>query len=127
MIIDDFERTHLCKSWSDLRKILCRRNDNGCNEFRIYNKNEYPQLYILVNDNKACVHFFYTQDDCGSYVCCDDIVINKQDVTKFYIGLGTEATEISNELVIPFSKIFIIVKDFYYYLSKSSNVSWFDL
>lgn len=127
IIVDDFKETTICKSWDALKEILYHKNDKNCNEFRIYNENEYPQLYILVNDDKACVHYFHTQDDCGSYAYCENFTINKRDVTKFYIGSETEATEISNELVIPFSKIFIIAKDFFLSLNKSKNISWFDL
>lgn len=127
IIVDDLKKTTICKSWDALKEILYNKNDKNCNEFRIYNENEYPQLYILVNDDKACVHFFRTSNDCGSYAYCENFTINKQNVTKFYIGLGTETTEISNELVIPFSKIFIIAKDFFLSLDKSKNISWFDL
>ncbi|HEX7715344.1 MAG TPA: Imm1 family immunity protein [Bacillota bacterium] len=114
-----------CESIEALNRILASRDENGFNEFELYGSEKCPYLSILVNDNLACVHFFEFEDDCGHYAYCDKELLVEDGYTTFYIG-STE-TEISNDLVIPFSLVQVAAQDFFLTSKMSEKLKWFEL
>jgi hypothetical protein len=116
-----------CSNLEDLNSILTNRHENNVNEFELYGDEKYPYLTVLVNDQWACVHYFESEDDCGHYAYCNENLLNEDDYTTFYIGSPTAETEISNNLVIPFSLAIEIAQDFFIHLKMSEKVKWFEL
>lgn len=114
-----------CESLEALNRILAIRNEKNCNEFEVYGSEKYPYLAILVNDNLACVHFFESEDNCGYYAYCDEKWLAENGYTIFYIN--ATKTEISNDLVIPFSLAQVVAHDFFLTSKMSEKMKWFEL
>lgn len=127
MKVFDFGGKVDCSSLEELNSTLANRHENNINEFELYGDGQYPYLTILVNGQWACVHFFQSEDDCGHYASCDENLLNEDGYTTFYIGLPTAETEISNNLVIPFSLALTIAQDFFLFSKMSEKVKWFEL
>lgn len=43
------------------------------------------------------------------------------------MGSPTTETEISNQLVVPFSQAFVAAQDYFLYLKMSEKLKWFEL
>lgn len=116
-----------CTTLEELNIILSSRHENNSNEFELRGNKEYPFMTILVKDEWACVHFFENEDDCGHYASSNEKVLDEDGYTVFYMGSTTSETEISNQLVIPFSTSVTVAKEFFTTLEMPKCIEWFEL
>jgi hypothetical protein len=127
MKVYHFDDVTDCESLEALNNTLMIRHENGSNEFELHGSGEYPFMTIIVKNELACVHFFENEDDCGHYAYCDEKLLEEDGYTTFYIGSATSETEVSNELVIPFSLALMAAQDFFLFLKMTENLKWFEL
>ncbi len=116
-----------CTNIEELNSVLANKHENNSNEFELRGNEEYPFMTILVKGEWACVHFFENEDDCGHYAYSDKKVLDEDGYTTFYMGSATSETEISNQLVIPFSTAINVAKEFFTTSEMSKCVEWFEL
>ncbi len=125
MIIEDFWDEKKLNSVDELRDVLKKRTTSGCNEVVMYVDIEYPQLRILLKDIFACVHYFFSEEDCGSYA--SSASQNKENAASFIpfeVEPHGEIIEVSTEMVVDENAAFEIAKYFYDNHAKSPFFHW---
>lgn len=127
MVVIEFGKQQQCNSIISLRKVLMHRSKNNSNDFELRTDREYPFMTILVKDEFACVHFFENEFDCGHYAYVDQLDTKINEYTIFNMGSEDDETEISNNLVIPIKKAYMVAEDFFLTNKMSNKVKWFDL
>lgn len=127
MKIYDFYGVYDCKNEEDLLKFLSIRSKNLSNEYELRNNLDFPYMTIMVKEDLACVHFFKDENDCGSFAYISENKFDIDGFTTFNIGSEDAETIVSNKMVIPIEKAYIIAKDFFQTNRKSEKINWFEL
>jgi len=127
MQVFDFGGKTECKTVEELNLVLANRYGNDANELELYGDQRFPFITILIRGQNACVHYFESEADCGHYAYVDNNELPNDGYTTFYLGSITSETEVSNDLVIPFSLAQTIAHDFFLHLARSEKAKWFEL
>jgi hypothetical protein len=127
MIIHDFLGQHTCDNEEELLRILSVRAKNKSNDFELCHEEQYPYLAILVNGDKACVHYFLNESDSGHYTYVEENGLSGEGFTTFHIGSEESETQIENRLVIPVEKAYIAAKVFFNERKMTTELLWYAL
>ena len=125
--IFDFFGQYTCNSETELLQILNNRAKNNSNDFELRHEGPYPYLAMLVNGDKACVHYFLNVNDCGYYASIEDKGLNRDGFTIFHIGSEESGTQVWNRMVIPIEKATIAATAFFHQSKMAPELFWYTL
>jgi len=106
---------------SEIEKIILECA-TGLDEILIYGNNEFPYLSLLVNGERAVLHYF-SSEQCGSYQSVGNDGID--EATKFMIA-GDMWTA-PNYAVVPLSSAIECAKQFAKTQQRPSYIGWNEL
>ena len=127
MKIYDFLGQHICDNEEELLQILSTRAKNKSNDFELRHEELYPYVAILVNGDKACVHYFRNENDCGHYAYVEENGLSIDGFTTFHIGSEESETQVSNQLVISVGQAYIAAKAFLRTSKMAPELFWYAL
>jgi len=125
MKIYHFSGIEECTSIDELSSILDIRYDTGVNEFTmISEKNDYPYLIIMVNNEYAVLTFFQDEEGQMFQAIGENTGLNSAETSVFYYGAPNQETEVWNKFVVLFTKAKEAAIEFFEKLSLPTCVQW---
>lgn len=113
MVFEHFCGKDLCGTEDEVRAVLGKTVD-GKNEFIIYidSDGEFPYLSVLVKGDYAYIWYTHSENLAGYQAYGEDLGLDPDGDTIFYIGTGTEEMYIPNRYVNTKERVLQVVLEF---------------
>ena len=108
-----------CRDIDDIEKIIMECSI-GLNEICVFGESEYPYMTISVNQEKAVLHYFKSEQCSQSF---GNNYANND--TEFFAG--GEVWNAPGEVVIPLSSAIESVKQFFKTQERPTCIKWNEL
>ncbi len=100
MLVEHFNGKRECLDIKELIETLKERTDKNVNEFIISLDEEFPYIIMAVNNDLACLSYFYEENDCGYSSFNNQPFLDEDGITIFYTNTDSEEIEVENCMVI---------------------------